>query len=194
MFVFVPWFSFFVGTKSRCQSEAGCTRIFTNDFDLEIVAREALDDACRFVSCFQADPRSAHKLKSELADWWTEIGQEILWGSLPEEEDEDEEEDLQETDDREKQELEQQIDSAEKIALVEEELLRCEDPDFVPAEDEADAASQPSDDEGDGNIEESAKLELTIMTLKDALKEAGLTKFEPKGGEHERNCLRGCAR
>ena len=116
-------------------------------------------------------------------NWWTEIGQEILWGSLPEKEDEDEEADLQETDDREKQELEQQIDSAEKIALVEEELLRCEDLDFVPAEDEADAASQPSDDEGDGNIEESAKLELTIMTLKDVLKEAGLTKFEPKGEE-----------
>ena len=176
-------FQFFVGTKSRCQPEAGCTSIFTNDFDLEIVAREAFDDACRFVSCFQADPRPAHKLKSELADWWTEIGQEILWGSLPEKEDEDEEADLQETDDREKQELEQQIDSAEKIALVEEELLRCEDLDFVPAEDEADAASQPSDDEGDGNIEESAKLELTIMTLKDVLKEAGLTKFEPKGEE-----------
>lgn len=159
-----------------------------------MLAPDCLQQACVFVSCFRRDV-SPQVLKDQLVSWYSEIGRGFLWGNPNAwEEDEedmqgDEEEELPaeltsaagEGDcDEEAKELENHMDSAQKLALVEKELMMFQDdPTFQSSND--DSQHTGSDFEDDDAMDRSEldshlaqDVNLNIFTLGDVLRERNI--------------------
>ena len=136
---------------SNMSWEARSNRLMHEHVDMAALGEKALQQACTFVSCCKVHT-TAEDLKKGLAEWWSETGQDLLFGTVLQDSD------LQESfsDDEEDEEpipadpsvletksLQENVDAAQKTALVEAELADLQggetnvtvEPDQFPGDD-----------------------------------------------------------
>ena len=174
-------------------SQARSKRTLDKPIAVTSLADEALRQACTFVSCFKVGV-PASSLSQDLETWWTDIGKKMLWGETGETvdivEDEDDDDDGAEAEgpdqeecEKELQDLTHNIECAQKVALIEEELTSLkENPDTEEADYPQELLSD--DEELDAEVAD-LRPKLDVFTLHDVLEQHDLLNFQADLSEYE---------
>lgn len=173
--------------------QARSKRMMDKPIDVTSLADEALRQACTFVSCFKVGI-PASSLSQDLQAWWADIGKSMLFGegletmnAVDHEDDEDDNEEEGPDDEeceKEIKDLTNNIESAQKIAMIEQELTSLKE---NPEMEQTDDLPELQSDDDETVEAEVADLcpKLDVFTLRDVLEAHDLLNFESDMSEHE---------